>query len=72
VVGSAVAFAIEQGRDLSECTLVELQQFDKRIEADVFEVISLEGSLNARDIIGGTAAKQVRFQINACREMIKD
>ena len=72
VVGNAVAFAIEQGRDLGECTLAELQQFDKRIEADVFEVISLEGSLNARDIIGGTAAKQVRFQINACREMIKD
>ncbi len=71
VVGNTVAFAIEQGRDLSECTLAELQQFDPRIEADVFEVISLEGSLNARDITGGTATEQVRFQINACREMIK-
>jgi argininosuccinate lyase len=72
VVGNAVAFAIEQGKDLSACSLKELQQFDASIENDVFEVLTLEGSLNARNITGGTAPEQVLFQVNAGREMIKD
>ena len=72
VVGNAVAFAIEQGKDLSACTLKELQQFDASIEADVFEVLTLEGSLNARNITGGTAPEQVLFQVNAGRAMIRD
>jgi argininosuccinate lyase len=72
VVGNAVAFAIEQGKDLSECSLKELQQFDASIEDDVFEVLTLEGSLNARNITGGTAPEQVLFQVNAGREMIRD
>jgi argininosuccinate lyase len=72
VVGKAVAFAIEQGKDLSACTLQELQKFDPRIEQDVFEVLTLEGSLNARNITGGTAPEQVLFQVNAGRERIKD
>jgi argininosuccinate lyase len=72
VVGKAVAFAIDHARDLSECSLDELQQFDSRIEADVFELLSLEGSVNARNIFGGTAPEQVRFQIQACRELISD
>ncbi len=71
-VGKAVAFAIEQGKDLSACTLQELQKFDPRIEQDVFEVLTLEGSLNARNITGGTAPEQVLFQVNAGRERIKD
>ena len=72
VVGEAVAFAIEAGKDLSACSLEELQAFDARIEADVFEVLTLEGSVNARNITGGTAPEQVRFQVNAGREMIKE
>ena len=72
VVGGAVAFAIEQGKDLSDCTLEELQGFDARIEEDVFEVLTLEGSLNARNIAGGTAPEQVLFQVNAGRERIKE
>ncbi len=70
VVGKAVAYAIEQHKDLSECSLEELQQFDERIEQDVFEVLTLEGSVNARDILGGTAPAQVRFQIQQCRQLI--
>ena len=71
-VGEAVAFAIGAGKDLSACTLEELQGFDARIEADVFDVLTLEGSLNARNITGGTAPEQVRLQIRAGRELIKD
>ena len=70
VVGNAVAFAIEQGKDLSACTLAELQQFSASIEDDVFAVLTLEGSLNARNITGGTAPEQVLFQVKAGRAMI--
>jgi argininosuccinate lyase len=70
VVGSAVAHAIAQDRDLSALSLEELQRFDPRIEADVFDVLTLEGSVNARDIFGGTAPQQVRMQVRQCRELI--
>ena len=40
------------------------------IDQDVFDVLTLEGSVNARDITGGTAPNQVRFQIKQLRGMI--
>ncbi|MEM7563521.1 MAG: argininosuccinate lyase [Pseudomonadota bacterium] len=72
VVGNAVAFAVEQDKDLSECSLAELQQFHDEIKEDVFEVLTLEGALAARDIIGGTAPNQVLKQVKACRALIAD
>ncbi len=59
VVGKSVAYGIEQNKDLGEMTLAELVQFSDTIEQDVFEVLTLEGSVAARDHIGGTAPKQV-------------
>ena len=70
VVGNAVAYGIETGKDLSECSLDELKRFNQMIEQDVFDVLTLEGSVNARDIIGGTAPAQVRFQVEQCRKLI--
>jgi argininosuccinate lyase len=63
VVAHAVKTAIAKGVDLSELSLAELQAFNPKIEDDVFEVLSLRGSLNARNILGGTAPAQVRAQI---------
>ncbi len=63
VVAHAVKTAIAKGVDLSELSLAELQAFNPKIEADVFECLSLRGSLNARNILGGTAPAQVRAQI---------
>ncbi len=63
VVGKAVAFGVAEGRDLSEMNLAELQGFSDTIEEDVFTVLTLEGSVAARDHIGGTAPKQVRAAI---------
>ena len=63
VVAHAVKTAITKGVDLSELPLQELQKFNPKIEADVFECLSLRGSLNARNILGGTAPAQVRAQI---------
>ena len=59
IVGKAVAYGIETGKDLSEMTLEELQQFSDQITADVFDVLTLEGSVAARNHIGGTAPNQV-------------
>ena len=59
IVGSSVAYAIEQNKDLSELSLEELQQFSDSISDDVFEVLNLEGSVSARDHLGGTAPTQV-------------
>ena len=63
VVGKAVAFGVAEGRDLSEMSLGELQGFSGTIGEDVFDILTLEGSVAARDHIGGTAPKQVRAAI---------
>ena len=62
-VAHAVKTAIAQGVDLSELPLATLQQFNAKIENDVYDVLSLRGSLNARSTLGGTAPAQVRAQI---------
>ena len=59
VVGKSVAFGIEKKKDLAELKLAELQDFSDLITQDVFEVLTLEGSIAARDHIGGTAPIQV-------------
>lgn len=71
VVGKSVAYGIEQQKDLSELSLQELQTFDARIENDVFDVLSLEGSLCARDHFGGTAPNQVVQAIKTARKTLK-
>ena len=63
IVGKAVGFGVEQDRDLSEMSLEELQQFGDMIGEDVFEVLTLEGSVAARNHIGGTAPAQVKAAI---------
>ncbi len=67
VVGKAVRLGVEQSKDLSEMTLDELRTFSDAIENDVFDVLTLEGSLAARDHLGGTAPNQVRAAINRAR-----
>jgi argininosuccinate lyase len=67
VVAHAVKTAMDQGKDLAELPLAALQAFHASIGADVFEVLSLRGSLNARNIAGGTAPAQVLLQIERHR-----
>ena len=71
VVGKAVAFGIKSNKDLSEFTLEELQEFNPGIEPDVFDAISLEGSINSRNHLGGTSPKQVLNAIKVGRNSIK-
>ena len=62
-VAHAVKAAQSHACDLSELPLAVLQGFHPGIEKDVYEVLSLRGSLNARNTLGGTAPVQVRAQI---------
>jgi argininosuccinate lyase len=70
IVGHAVKHGVDTGKDLAEMSLEELRQFSDQIEADVFEVLTLEGSVNARDHIGGTAPAQVRAAVARGRELL--
>ena len=59
VVGKAVAHGVDTGLDLAEMELSTLRGFSDTITDDVFDVLTLEGSLAARDHLGGTAPAQV-------------
>ena len=63
VVGKAVAHCIDAECDLADCSLETLKTFHAGIEHDVYQVLTLEGSIAARDHIGGTAPNQVRAAI---------
>ncbi len=70
IVGKAVAKGVAEHKDLSELTLEELQQFSGSISRDVFDVLTLEGSVAARNHIGGTAPEQVKRAIKKAKQDI--
>lgn len=70
VIGRIVVFAIEQGRQLHELTLVECQQFSSLFSDDLFEAISLAQSLAGKNAIGGTSPEQVRAEINKAKALL--
>lgn len=72
VVGKSVAAAIEQKKDLAELSLTELQAFSELIAKDVFDVLTLEGSVNARDHLGGTAPARVKAAVATARATLSD
>jgi len=66
-VARAVRFAADEGKDLAELSLEELQRFSPLTTQDVFGVLTLEGALAARNHAGGTAPTQVRAAIARAR-----
>ena len=69
-VGKAVSLAIAGGQDLADMSLAQLQDVSELIEEDVFSVLTLEGSVNARDHCGGAAPARVRAAAAAARTAI--
>ena len=67
----AVKIAIQRGVDLAELPLAEMQALNASITADVAEVLTLRGSLNARNVLGGTAPAQVLQQVARHRARLK-
>jgi argininosuccinate lyase len=70
IVGKAVNYAIEERKDLSELSLSELKRFSELITEDVSNNITLKGSVNARNHIGGTAISQVLLAVKAARKSL--
>jgi argininosuccinate lyase len=71
IVGKSVAYGVQTGKDLSEMSLAELQQFSAVIEQDVFAVLTLEGSVAARNHIGGTAPAQVKAAVGRAKASLE-
>ena len=70
VVALAVRHAVDKGCDLSDLSLAELQKFSAQISDDVYQVLTLEGSLASRNHIGGTAPAQVKQAIARARKSL--
>ncbi len=70
IVGKAVQAAEQAGCDLSDMPLQSLQQFSGEIDGDVYNVLTLEGSVRARDHLGGTAPDQVLAAIRKVRKQM--
>ena len=70
IVGKAVRCGIDSDKDLSELSLEQLQQFSGAIGEDVFDVLTLEGSVAARNHLGGTAPQQVRNAVRNARQRL--
>ncbi len=69
-IGSLVSYAIEQGKYLTELDLKEWQKFSKLFGADITKALSPEACVDARDIIGGTARKQVKKAIKFAQKRL--
>ncbi len=67
VVGKSVAYCVEKSCGLEDLSLDELRQFNDQISDDVFDVLALEGSVAARNHLGGTAPEQVKKAIEQAR-----
>jgi argininosuccinate lyase len=70
VVGRIVRHALEQGRDLLDLSVADLRAFSERIDADVTGAISVEASLRARAVTGGTAPDAVRAALALARGLV--
>jgi argininosuccinate lyase len=69
-VGKIVRHGVDTGKDLAQLGLDELRRFCKVIDDDVYDVLTIEGSVRARDHIGGTAPTQVRKAIARARKRL--
>jgi argininosuccinate lyase len=67
-VGNAVKYCIENEMDIMELSLAEWQLFSPHIDNDIFDAITVEASVNARNVPGGTAREMVWSEIVRCRE----
>lgn len=69
-VALAVKNAVEKGCDLADLPLQELQNFSSKISSDVYQVLTLEGSVASRNHTGGTAPEQVKAAIKRARKLL--
>lgn len=71
IVGRAVAACLEKGCELEDLSITELQQFSAAIDEDVYEVLTVEGSVNSRVSQGGTATTRVEEAVTEAENQLK-
>ncbi len=70
VVARLVSYAMEQGKSFGELSLSEYESFSPRFGDDVYS-ITIESSVSARNVVGGTAPRQVEQALAAAKRMIE-
>lgn len=71
ITGKVVSLADGLNKDMSELSLDELQQVDKRIKKDVLNYLNLDNSMNARDSYGGTATNCTKKQLKELKKWLQ-
>jgi argininosuccinate lyase len=71
-VGKAVAFALEEGKELDELELAQLQRFSPLVDAGVFEALSVDSGIARRVSLGGTAPAQVREALESAKTRLAE
>ena len=71
VVGKAVLFGIENGRELNELSLTELQKCSNKIDRDVFRELKLEKTLSSKNSVGGTSPNRVAVALKKAKNSLK-
>jgi argininosuccinate lyase len=69
-IGNAVRYALEKGVELGELSLDELRQFGDEFQADFFNAVALNATLDCHNVIGGTARNRVREALEAARAQV--
>ena len=72
IVGRAVKYAVAERKRLDELSIKELQDFSPQIEKDVFDILSLQGSVHSKNTYGGTSPQQVAAQIKRAHQRLKE
>ncbi len=68
IAGRVVRYCIDRGKELQGLSLQELQGFSRQFEKDVLDVLTVEGAIERKGQVGGTARKQVERRIRALRK----
>ncbi len=71
ITGKVVLDAIDQKLGLEKLSLDYLRSIDARFEADVFESLTVDAAISAKDLVGGTATRQVQSQLDRIKETFK-
>ena len=71
IVGRVVVYCLEKGCELESLTVEELTRFSEEIDKDVFEVLSVEGSINSRISFGGTSFQRVKEAIDEAEKQLR-
>ena len=71
-VGQAVAYALENGKELHELSLDELKSFSNLIQEDVFDILSIRAMIDRRKSTGGTASDNVKLAIIEARKALEE